>query len=106
MPLELCCRTTVSRPLASALRDVAREDPSFRVKFGNETTTAAASDGGAGGNFHENRDQIVIAGMGELHLEIVMDRIRQEYKVDADLGALTVAYKESISGMYLSQAFF
>ena len=76
--------------LVSALRDIAREDPSLRVEFNDET---AVGDG-----FHENRDQIVIAGMGELHFDIVMDRLRKEYKVDADMGSLSVAYKETIVG--------
>ena len=76
--------------LVSALRDIAREDPSLRVEFNDE---AATGDG-----FHENRDQIVIAGMGELHFDIVMDRLRKEYKVDADMGSLSVAYKETVVG--------
>jgi len=78
--------------LEQALRDIAREDPSFRVNFGS-------GSGGdeEGGSFHENRDQIVIAGMGELHFEIIMDRIKKEYKVEADLGSLMVAYRETVT---------
>ena len=79
--------------LEQALREVAREDPSLRVTFGDDTTKADSST-----QFHTNRDQIVVAGMGELHLEIVMDRIRKEYKVDADMGSLSVAYKETVTG--------
>ena len=79
--------------LEQALREVAREDPSLRVTFGDDTNKADSST-----QFHTNRDQIVVAGMGELHLEIVMDRIRKEYKVDADMGSLSVAYKETVTG--------
>jgi elongation factor G len=41
-------------------------------------------------------DQIVLAGMGELHIEIIKERIRREYKIDVDLGPLQIAYKETI----------
>ena len=76
--------------LEQALREVAREDPSLRVTFGDNKADSSTQ-------FHTNRDQIVVAGMGELHLEIVMDRIRKEYKVDADMGSLSVAYKETVT---------
>lgn len=61
-----------------ALQELQREDPSLRVKSDLET------------------GQIVLAGMGELHLEIIKERIKQEYKIDADLGPLQIAYKETI----------
>lgn len=55
-----------------------REDPSLKVKHDEET------------------GQTILSGMGELHLEIVLERIRSEYGVDANLGAFQVAYKETI----------
>jgi elongation factor G len=58
---------------------LAQEDPSFRV----------ASDPESG--------QTVIKGMGELHLDIIVDRMRREFKVDANVGAPQVAYRETIS---------
>ncbi|MER2632989.1 MAG: elongation factor G, partial [Rhizobiaceae bacterium] len=64
-----------------ALSRLAAEDPSFRV----------ASDPESG--------QTVIKGMGELHLEIIIDRMRREFKVDANVGAPQVAYRETISRM-------
>jgi elongation factor G len=65
--------------MATALGRLADEDPSFRV----------ASDPESG--------QTVIKGMGELHLEILIDRMRREFKVDANVGAPQVAYRETIS---------
>ena len=62
-----------------ALSRLANEDPSFRV----------SSDAESG--------QTVIKGMGELHLEIIVDRMRREFKVDANVGAPQVAYRETIS---------
>jgi elongation factor G len=62
-----------------ALSRLASEDPSFRV----------SSDPESG--------QTVIKGMGELHLEIIVDRMRREFKVDANVGAPQVAYRETIS---------
>ncbi len=62
-----------------ALSRLAAEDPSFRV----------ASDPESG--------QTVIKGMGELHLEIIVDRMKREFKVDANVGAPQVAYRETIS---------
>ena len=66
------------RALDRALANLAREDPSFRVEINEETN-----------------DQTILSGMGELHLEVILKRIRQEYKIDADLGPLVVAYKET-----------
>ena len=64
--------------LAGALYKLATEDPSFRV----------SSDGETG--------QTIIAGMGELHLEIIVDRLTREFKVAANVGKPQVAYRESI----------
>jgi elongation factor G len=65
--------------LSAALSKLAKEDPSFRVK-GNEET-----------------GQTLIAGMGELHLEIIVDRLTREFSVDANVGKPQVAYRETIS---------
>src|SRR4029077_5039603 len=62
-----------------ALNRLAQEDPSFRV----------ASDPESG--------QTVIKGMGELHLEIIVDRMKREFKVEANVGAPQVAYRETIT---------
>jgi len=61
-----------------ALNRLAREDPSFRVSSDNES------------------GQTIIKGMGELHLEILVDRMKREFKVEANIGAPQVAYRESI----------
>lgn len=65
--------------LSSALVKIAQEDPSFRLKSDEET------------------GQTIIAGMGELHLEIIVDRLTREFKVGANVGKPQVAYRESIS---------
>ncbi|HEY6633390.1 MAG TPA: elongation factor G [Rhizobiaceae bacterium] len=62
-----------------ALHRLAAEDPSFRVKTDEES------------------GQTIIAGMGELHLDILVDRMRREFKVEANIGAPQVAYRETIS---------
>lgn len=64
--------------LDNALVQLQREDPSFRVHTDESTM------------------QTVLGGMGELHLEIIKSRILTEYKIDADLGPLQIAYSESI----------
>lgn len=64
--------------LENALKQIQREDPSLRVKY-DETTM-----------------QTVLGGMGELHLDIIKSRILAEYKIDAELGSLQIAYKESL----------
>lgn len=65
--------------MSAALAKLAEEDPTFRT-FTNEET-----------------GQVIIAGMGELHLEIIVDRLLREFKVEANVGSPQVAYKESIS---------
>ena len=65
--------------LSDALGKLAREDPSFRVKTDDET------------------DQTLIAGMGELHLEIIVDRLLREFSVNANVGQPRVAYRETIT---------
>ena len=67
-----------SDKLTAALAKLAEEDPSFRVRFDPET------------------GQTLIAGMGELHLEIITDRLVREFKVEAHVGRPQVAYKETI----------
>ncbi|WP_377288465.1 elongation factor G [Rhizobium sp. SG2393] len=62
-----------------ALNRLAAEDPSFRVKTDEES------------------GQTIIAGMGELHLDIIVDRMRREFKVEANVGAPQVAYRETIT---------
>ncbi len=64
--------------LAIALGKLAEEDPTFRVRSDSET------------------GQTIIAGMGELHLEIIVDRMMREFKVDANVGRPQVAYRETI----------
>ena len=61
-----------------ALGKLAQEDPSFRVKTDQET------------------GQTIISGMGELHLDILVDRMKREFSVEANIGKPQVAYRESI----------
>ncbi len=65
--------------LSEALVKLAEEDPTFIVKFDDET------------------GQTIISGMGELHLEILVDRMRREFNVEATVGRPSVAYKETIT---------
>jgi len=67
--------------LGIALNKLAEEDPTFKIKF------------------DEDSGQTVISGMGELHLEILIDRLKREFKVDCNVGAPQVAYKEAITGV-------
>jgi len=64
--------------LSKALQSLSEEDPTFRVNTDPET------------------NQTVIAGMGELHLEILVDRMLREFKVEANIGAPQVAYRETV----------
>lgn len=74
-----------------ALSKLAQEDPSFRVRTDEETA------------------QTIIAGMGELHLDIIVDRMRREFKVEANIGKPQVSYRETIrksveqEGKYIRQ---
>jgi elongation factor G len=65
--------------LGVALHRLAQEDPSFRVSVDHES------------------GQTIIKGMGELHLDIIVDRMRREFKVEANVGAPQVAYRETVS---------
>ena len=64
--------------LGTGLQRLAEEDPTFRVRTDEET------------------GQTLIAGMGELHLEIIVDRLKREFNVDANVGRPQVAYRETI----------
>ncbi|CAF4866714.1 unnamed protein product [Pieris macdunnoughi] len=66
--------------LETALEELQREDPSLRITSDEET------------------GQMVLAGMGELHLEIIKERIIREYKIDVELGPPQIAYKEALIG--------
>jgi len=65
--------------MSEGLQRLAEEDPTFRC-FTNEETS-----------------QLIIAGMGELHLEIIIDRLKREFKVEANVGAPQIAYRETIT---------
>jgi elongation factor G len=77
--------------LSSSMAKLAEEDPTFKVRFDSET------------------GQTLISGMGELHLEIIVDRLLREFKVEANVGRPQVAYKETIrqparaEGRYIRQ---
>jgi len=74
-------KTTVDQEkMGIALSKLAAEDPSFRVHTDEET------------------GQTIISGMGELHLEIIVDRMKREFKVEANVGKPQVAYRETIRG--------
>ena len=66
--------------LGTALQKLSEEDPTFHVKTDEETS------------------QTIISGMGELHLEIIVDRMKREFKVEANVGKPQVAYRETIRG--------
>lgn len=78
--------------MVNALRKLMQEDPSFKFTYDNET------------------NQTIIKGMGELHLEIIVDRLLREHKVESNVGKAQVAYKETIQksveseGKYIRQS--
>ena len=74
--------------LSTGLQKLAEEDPTFRVRVDRESA------------------QTVIAGMGELHLEIIVDRLFREFKVDASVGKPQVAYRETITKMVEAEGKF
>ncbi len=65
--------------MGTGLQKLVQEDPSLRVRSDEET------------------GQVIISGMGELHLEVIVDRLRREFKVEANIGAPQVAYRETIT---------
>src|SRR4030043_1922202 len=71
-----------------ALSKLAEEDPTFRVRSDEETL------------------QTIISGMGELHLEIIVDRMKREFKVEANVGKPQVAYKETIKKLVEAEGKF
>ncbi|MCU7502512.1 MAG: elongation factor G [Ignavibacteria bacterium] len=74
--------------LSEALQKLSDEDPTFRIKVNEET------------------GQTLISGMGELHLEILVDRMKREFKVEANVGKPQVAYRESITATVNSEGKF
>ena len=74
--------------LSDALRKLSDEDPTFIVRFNEET------------------GQTVMSGMGELHLEVLVDRMRREFNVEAQVGRPRVSYRESLTRQYRSDARF
>lgn len=74
--------------LSVSLSKLAREDPSFKVSYNDET------------------GQTIMSGMGELHLEIITDRLRREFKVGANVGKPQVAYRETIKSSVRAEGKF
>ena len=84
--------TEAQEKLSLALQKLAEEDPTFKVRTDSDT------------------GETIIAGMGELHLEIIVDRLKREFKVECNVGAPKVSYKETITvpaeceGKYIKQS--
>ena len=74
--------------LADALRKLEEEDPTFKVSQNKDT------------------GQTLISGMGELHLEVIIDRLKREFNVNANVGNPQVAYKETIQKVVRSEGEF
>jgi elongation factor G len=74
--------------LSDAMHKLADEDPTFLVRFNSET------------------GQTIISGMGELHLEVLVDRMRREFNVEANVGSPRVAYREAITSKIRSEGRF
>ncbi|NLJ72233.1 MAG: elongation factor G [Syntrophomonadaceae bacterium] len=74
--------------IGESLQRLAEEDPTFRTKINEET------------------GQTIISGMGELHLEIIIDRLLREFKVNANVGKPQVAYKETVTSSAKAEAVF
>ncbi|MBW2397409.1 MAG: elongation factor G, partial [Deltaproteobacteria bacterium] len=74
--------------LVEALQKLSEEDPTFRMKVDEDT------------------GQMIIAGMGELHLEIIVERVRREFKVQANVGKPEVAYKETVGASATAEVKF
>ncbi len=67
------------KKLGESLRKLSNEDPSFKIRYNEETS------------------ETIISGMGELHLEIIVDRLKTEFKVETNVGAPSIAYHETIT---------
>lgn len=67
------------KKLGESLRKLSNEDPSFKIRYNEETS------------------ETIISGMGELHLEIIIDRLKHEFKVETNVGAPSIAYHETIT---------
>jgi elongation factor G len=81
-------KTTVDQSkMSEAMQKLSEEDPTFRVSFDDAT------------------GQTVVSGMGELHLEVLVDRMQREFKVQANIGRPRVAYRESISAPVLKSEY-
>ncbi|KAI9006026.1 P-loop containing nucleoside triphosphate hydrolase protein [Gaertneriomyces semiglobifer] len=87
--MRSCAPTSASdeKPLAEALKALIREDPSVHVRLDEET------------------GQTILSGMGELHLEIVADRLKEVHRVNCKLGKVQISYRESLATMNTGEVF-